>query len=1056
MERALHRVCAWAAAALLAACGGGSDDTTSTATAQANVADARVSNLAIKGMDAGVSKVDRRLAAARGPVEVWVTLDQDSLARKRALLAAEPGMQRQRASQRIEKGGTEAASVRARMKGQQGSIASQQAKTASLLATVGAAELARVSVAHNAIAVRVDAAQLETIAAMPGVAGVRPVLTYQKMLGETVPYVGAARAQALGFDGTGVRIAVLDSGLDYTHRNLGGPGTVAAYNECYAQRDVAVSGNCAALFGPAAPKVVGGFDFVGEAWPNGPRTEDPNPIDFEGHGTHVADIAAGRSADGTHRGMAPGAKILAVKVCSAVASSCNGIALLKGMDFALDPNGDGDLDDAADVINLSLGSDYGQIEDDLSLAVSNAVALGTVVAAAAGNGSNKIYNVSSPSIAPGAISVAQSNVPSDRVIPLVITAPAALAGTYANTAQLPWAPITAAVSGQMTYVGRGCNADAYPTGAVTAGRVLLIDRGSCVISEKVAKAAANGAIAVVIGLVAAGDAVSFSQGSAGPFVPSLVIQQVLSSRIKTALAAGTAVQVTLSPANGIALVGSIVSTSSRGPSISGQSIKPEISAPGASLSAEVGTGDGNTVFGGTSGASPMVAGAAALMVQAHPHASALLIKALLMNSAETAVFTNRALAPGVRAPVTRTGAGELRVDRALALKTAAWDHETLSSALSFGTHDVSRNLRLKRTLILENLGKHRRHYTAAVKFRDAADEASGAVTLRVASRFAIDGGEFEELEVEMRIDPAKLASWQLNGGSLGGNGAALDGPEFDGAIEITDGQQTISVPWHVLPRKAARTVALPWAPGQGNVLRLRNTGADVGEFDLYSLTGVSPRLPAAQRPRPGDNFALIDLQHVGVRYLPAAVAGVDVIEFAISMYERRAHPLYPAGLDVSIDTNGDGVADFVVFQGENGGFGATGQSVVGVLDVAKRTTTVVSFNDADLNSGVQRYLVPMSALGLAPGATITFSVDAYDNYYTGEITDSIAGMRFTPGASRISAAEPFGGVPVGGATSGVPFTRNPAVPAAKSTELGVMLTYRANAGQESQAVMMFP
>ena len=82
------------------------------------------------------------------------------------------------------------------------------------------------------------------------------------------------------------------------------------------------------------------------------------------------------------------------------------------MDFALDPNGDGDTADAVDIINMSLGSDYGQIEDDLTLASTNAVKLGVIVVTAAGNGSNKPYVVGSPSIAPGVISVAQTQVPS--------------------------------------------------------------------------------------------------------------------------------------------------------------------------------------------------------------------------------------------------------------------------------------------------------------------------------------------------------------------------------------------------------------------------------------------------------------------------------------------------------------------------------------------------------------------------------------------------------------------------------------------------------------------
>ena len=144
-----------------------------------------------------------------------------------------------------------------------------------------------------------------------------------------------------------------------------------------------------------------------------------------------------------------------------------------------------------------------------------------------------------------------------------------------------------------------------------AGKIALIDRGACAVSLKVDHAAKAGAIGVLIGLVAPGDAVSFSFGGGDTFVPTLVIQQSLSTRIKTQLNGGQVVNVSFSPAAAIPLVGSMASTSSRGPSISRQSIKPEIGAPGASVSAQVGTGNGETAFGGTSGATPMVAGAAA-------------------------------------------------------------------------------------------------------------------------------------------------------------------------------------------------------------------------------------------------------------------------------------------------------------------------------------------------------------------------------------------------------------------------------------------------------------
>ena len=61
----------------------------------------------------------------------------------------------------------------------------------------------------------------------------------------------------------------------------------------------------------------------------------------------------------------PGASLYAVKVCSAISTSCSGVAILQGIEYALDPNGDGNVADAVDVINMSLGSSYGQREDDL-------------------------------------------------------------------------------------------------------------------------------------------------------------------------------------------------------------------------------------------------------------------------------------------------------------------------------------------------------------------------------------------------------------------------------------------------------------------------------------------------------------------------------------------------------------------------------------------------------------------------------------------------------------------------------------------------------------------
>ena len=217
-----------AAAALLNACGGGSDQAESQASA---------SNESMAGTSAAgsissspyrvaapqgivINRVDPRLRGRSGEVEVWVSLQQNSVAAERAALAESSGMTTAQGGELAKAMGA----VRKAAADHRQRIGESQAALASNIASVGGRELARVQVAHNAIAVRVDASQLEQLALIPGVAKVRPVLNYEMSLSETVPYVGGAAVQASGETGTGVTVAVLDSGIDYTHRNLGGAG----------------------------------------------------------------------------------------------------------------------------------------------------------------------------------------------------------------------------------------------------------------------------------------------------------------------------------------------------------------------------------------------------------------------------------------------------------------------------------------------------------------------------------------------------------------------------------------------------------------------------------------------------------------------------------------------------------------------------------------------------------------------------------------------------------------------------------------------------------------
>ena len=926
-------------------------------------------------------------------------------------------------------------------------VAGLTKKQNALLAGIealGGTKLGQVSKALNAVIVEVDASKLAAVAALPNVHSIRPLVDYQVGLPETVPYIGAAAVQTGGFDGTGVRVAVLDSGIDYTHFNLGGSGNVADFT---GNDPTTIE---ASTF-PTA-KVVGGYDFVGEVWPNGALAPDADPLDKgsgAGHGTHVADIIGGKSTDGTHKGVAPGASLYAVGVCSKVSTSCSGIALLQGMDFALDPNGDGDIADAVDVVNMSLGSSYGQRQDDLSAASANAVRMGVVVVASAGNSADRPYIVGSPSSTPEVISVAQTQVPSAVAYLLVINAPAGIAGVYPNTATVDWAPIAAGFTGDVVYVGRACPGD--PLLADPAGKVALADRGACAVSLKTDTVARAGAVGMLLGLVAAGDAVTFSYGGGTQMVPTLVIIKSYADLIKANIAAP--VNVTVSPTTARPLAGSMVGSSSRGPSFSYNAIKPDIGAPGASVSAIYGTGNGQGAFGGTSGAAPMVSGSAALVIQKLPGITPPEVKARLMNTGETDIQTNPTTEPGVLAPITRIGGGEVRVDRAIATKTAAWDKADLTGSLSFGYQALTGSKAFQKSVLVRNYGSTARTYTITPAFRYADDAASGAVTVTAPATVRVPANGSASFNVKLKVDVAKLPTWNLNGGARGGDGYLLQEFEFDGYVTIADATDSVHVAWQILPHRATAVAPastnVPLVGGTGSVALSNASGAVDGRVDVFSLLGTSGRIPPPLQPADGDNYALVDLKSFGVR-----LAG-PYIQFAVNTFGTRAHPNYPAEFDIYIDNNRDGADDFVIYNLELNGFGATGQNVVRVYNLNTTANAIYFYTDADLNSGNAILTAPLAALGLTPGTQFDVSVSACDNYFTGTCTDAIEGMTYTAGTPRYAPDSYSPVVPAGGSVT-LGITAVPGGATASPSQKGLLLMYRDARQTEADAIYDTP
>ncbi|MGE0581905.1 MAG: S8 family serine peptidase [Steroidobacteraceae bacterium] len=1009
------------------------------------------SSLALAAPVQASRKIDPALAGAKGEVDVIVQLSGKPLAVANGQNAKRLGGLLSKAQQRTY-GATLARN--------------QDAMLARLLA-LGGREIARTHIAYNSVIVRIDSAQLYSVAGYRDVLSVRPTRDYSMDLSETVPYIGAAIAQAQGATGAGVTVGVIDSGVDYTHYNLGGAGTAAAYEAAYGT-GVADPRNTTrdGLF--PTSKVIDGHDFIGEQWPNTAAVEDDDPIDIQGHGTHVSDIIAGLSADGQHKGVAPGAKLVVAKVCSSVATSCNGVALMQAMDYMLDPNGDGSMDDAVDVINMSLGSSYGQIQDDLSLASANAVEAGVVVIASAGNSADRPFITGSPAATPEVLSVAQTEVPGALAYPLVVNSPASIAGAYTNTATVEWAPVAGRnVTGDVVPVATlACNGQALP--ANLAGHVALINRGSCSVSQKVRNATDAGATAVILGLIAAGDAVSFSNGGectpdGSNCAPTLVVTQAVANAIRATLGA-SAVNVTISDATAQSRKGWIVGTSSRGPSTSFGAIKPEIGAPGASVSAIAGTGTGEEAFGGTSGAAPMVSGSAAVLLSARPELTPTLVRALLANSADPEIYQRALAGEGqVLVPITRIGGGEVRVNRALAAHTAMWDAESKTPALSFGYHSTSYPMVLSRTVKVRNFSSKTRRYAVEKSFRYDDDAANGAVRLIAPSSVRVPGNGTATFKVLLSIDPAKLGDWPWangSGGSQGGNGSLLQSAEYDGYITLKDGTDEVHVPWHVLPKKAAlvqavgEQVVIP--AGQTSApLRLVNLAyAKAGAVEPFALLGTSARIPASQLPGPGANFAVVDLQAIGARLvgLPASLGGLG-LQVAVSTWGTRAHPSYPAELDVYLDVNADGIDDVMMYTSEAGGFAATGQTLVTVVNLATGVGTAYFYADSDLETGNVILTMPLAPYGVSASSKLGISVLAFDNYFTGNLTDSIDGRIFTPSAPKYDVtAPPAAGVgPLSLATLTVMAV--PGGDLASPSQDGLLFFYRsANKGLEADVV----
>lgn len=508
----------------------------------------------------------------------------------------------------------------------------------------------------NAVAMTVPASEVDKIAKLPGVKAVYPDKPMKAQTEVSVPLINAPKVWngTPPSTGKGVTVAVIDTGVDYTHPDLGGG------------------------IGPNN-KVIGGYDFV---------NDDADPMDDNGHGTHVAGIIAAKAAsENGITGVAPDASIVAYKVLDASGTG-DSSDIIAGIEAAADPTNPL----RADVINLSLGSP-GDGTDPVAMAATNAVNAGVVVVASAGNDGPYRDTVQTIAAADGVIAVGASI--SNLRIPVAHLAGGELIQTFPGAIS---ANPTGSVTAELVNVGFGTPDEFAAAGDIT-GKIVLLN-GFVAESPQdifpwdvdIARMAEDrGAIALIGGQAAGGGPV-FALGKEDNGIPltanltanasgddgsmdKLVVMGVDDTQynqLNNLTMQGT-VKVTLGSSD---VTDRMASFSSRGPSARFEA-KPDLVAPGYNINSTAPTAivpTGQQRLSGTSMASPHVAGAAALLLQLHPNSTPAQVKSQLTNSAKP-----------LSEDVTTAGAGRLDVQKAAQQTVTA-----APSSISFGLADLSK------------------------------------------------------------------------------------------------------------------------------------------------------------------------------------------------------------------------------------------------------------------------------------------------------------------------------------------------------------------------------
>ncbi|RRN69546.1 peptidase S8 [Peribacillus simplex] len=566
-------------------------------------------------------------------------------------------------------------------------------------------------------------------------------------MADSIPQIGVDKLHAENITGKGIKVGVLDTGIDYNHPDL---------KEAYK----------------------GGYDFVDndadpmettyEDWINAGKPEYPGLVYYTNHGSHVAGTIAAQkknNVDYAVKGVAPEVDLYAYRVLGPWGGGYTE-GILAGIDKA--------IEDGMDVINMSLGA---QTNDPLyatSVAVNNAMLSGLVTVVAAGNAGPNEKTLGSPGTAALGISVGAS----DASMSIPAFNGSASAEKFENMQLLgkDFSDRLEELQGKslpIVFAGLGKATDF--AGKEVSGKIALIQRGELAFDEKIKNAKNAGAKAVIVYNNVDGQIPAYL-GEAVGLIPSFRLSKADGERLK-GLGEGSFTFETL---NNTKTEGDhLADFSSRGPVNGNYDIKPDVVAPGVSIFSTtpefindpqdgINYGNAYVRMSGTSMAAPHVAGAAALILQENPEYTPFDVKAALMNTSDDLKGNNS---------VYEVGSGRIDAYQAVHTDTSikVWDKakniengnlveiDEQTGSIVFGRYYKKGNepIEASKKVTVQNNSQEEKSFKLEVEYhgerKGIQDAVKNGVKVAVPSSITVGGGQVQELQPKITIPTSATA-----------------------------------------------------------------------------------------------------------------------------------------------------------------------------------------------------------------------------------------------------------------------------------------------------------